>query len=82
MTPHKKTKNTKTVTNAALPARDAFAGLLNYVFRLDITDRQRLQEEFNRLSRVVTLTRFCSLTFPRDLARLPAVREAILAHLT
>jgi hypothetical protein len=64
-----------------LPAREAFIELVRYAFRLDITDRERLGEEFESLGRVVTLPLFFRLAFPRGLSLLPAVREAILRNL-
>jgi hypothetical protein len=65
-----------------LPPREAFSELIRYAFRLDITDRNRLREEFESLSRVVALPLFYRLAFPRDLLFLSAVREAILENLS
>jgi hypothetical protein len=65
-----------------LTPREAFSELIRYAFRLDITDRDRLREEFESLSRVVALPRYYRLVFPRDLSLLPAVREAILENLS
>jgi hypothetical protein len=40
-----------------------------------------LQDDFERLGRLVTRPLFARLAFPRDLALLPAVHEALRADL-
>ncbi len=75
------TANSETVTITPLSARDGLMALVNSAFRLDITDKTRLSQEFEafvHLSSSVVLHR---LTVPRDLKLLPAVREAILKNL-
>lgn len=63
-----------------LTPRAAFVEMVKVAFKMDITDRTRIRDEFERLARIARLPLFYSLTFPRDLSRLPAVREAILDH--
>jgi hypothetical protein len=72
---------TRTVEIARLSARQAFIELFSHAYKLDITDRDMLAREFDLLRRVATLPLFYRLAFPRDFARLPAVRAAIASHL-
>lgn len=65
-----------------LPAREAFAALLEHTYRLDISDRERLRREFDRLARLAARCRVSRLTFPRDLAALDDVRAAVERHLS
>jgi hypothetical protein len=64
-----------------LAPRDAFMALLTHAYRLDITDRLRLSEEFDRLSRAARLPVHSRLDFPRNLERLPTVTKAIMRPL-
>jgi len=64
-----------------LTSREAFVELLQGVFRLDITDRARLDAEFERLSGLARLPIFRRLALPRDLASLPRAVAAIVADL-
>ena len=66
---------------ASFPRRDAFMELVKAAFRLDITDKQRLCKQFERLSCVITSFPVRRLSFPHDFAILPAVRKAILEDL-
>ena len=66
--------------NAVSP-REAFIELVKYAYVLDITDRERLKEDFQRVSRLAVLPLFYRVAFPRDFSLLPAVRQAILDHL-
>jgi len=54
--------------------------LVKQSFRLDISDKERLKEEFNALSQVAELLPVSRLAFPQDLSLLPTVREMILAN--
>jgi hypothetical protein len=80
--PPEEVSGAKAIRIAPLPPREAFSELIRYAFRLDITDRKRLREEFESLSRMVALPLFYRLAFPRDLSLLSAVREAILENLS
>lgn len=70
------------ITLVPLSRREAFLELVRHTYRLDITDREHLRKDFERLSRLTAAPLFRRLTIPRDLALLPAVRAAILADLT
>jgi hypothetical protein len=61
-----------------LSSRDAVVEMVKYTYLIDVTDRLRLRQEFERLSRVATQPLFYRLWFPRDLSRLGEVRRAIL----
>ncbi|MCB0208875.1 MAG: hypothetical protein KDJ52_06085 [Anaerolineae bacterium] len=71
----------ETITVTSLPARAALVALLNYSFRLDISDRGRAQREFERLSELAGALPFYRLAVPRDLMLLPEVVSVILDHL-
>ena len=58
------------------------AALLEYVFRLDITDRVRIKQEFNVLGKIARAVPFYRLTYPRDFSLLPAVRASIVENLS
>ena len=74
-------ENTSTITIIPLLARDAFITLVKYSFHLDITDKKRTREEFEYLGQVANSVPCYKLNFPRDLSRLPEVREAILENI-
>ena len=56
--------------------------MVKFTYLIDITDRQRLHQEFKRLSRVPALPIFYPLSFPRDFSLLPDVHRAILGNVT
>jgi hypothetical protein len=60
--------------------RERIAGLLSHSFRLDITDRERNAREFEMLTRLAEKLPMYRLSYPRRYDKLPAVRDAILAH--
>ena len=62
----------------ALSPHAAYMEIFKHTFHLDITDFQRLAGEMSELSRLVTLGLVYQLSYPRDLALLPKVREIIL----
>jgi len=68
------------VSIVPLSARESCVELVKFTYRLDITDRQRLRQEFERLSRVAALPLFYLLSFPRDFSLLPDVHRAILEN--
>ena len=70
----------KSISIIPLSTRDAFMELVKFTFLIDITDRQRLRQEFERLSRISGLPLFFRLGFPRDFSLLPDVRRAILEN--
>jgi hypothetical protein len=68
------------VTARPLSSRDAVVELVKYTYLIDVTDRSRLRQEFERLSRVARQPLFYRLSFPRDFSRLAEVRRAILTN--
>lgn len=62
-----------------LPPAEAFIELVKYTFRLDVSDRKKLAEEFGPFSRLVTAGYVKRLRYPRELSRLSEVKAAILA---
>jgi hypothetical protein len=63
-----------------LPPREALMEMVQYTYRMDINDSDRLKQDFELLSRIATLPLFYRLTYPRDLALLNSVQEAILEN--
>jgi hypothetical protein len=61
-----------------LSSRDAVVELVKYTYLIDVTDRQRLRQDFERLSRVALRPLFYRLAFPHDFSQLARVRQAIL----
>ena len=64
-----------------LSKRDGFMELINYAFRLDITDPVMLKRQFQFLQHVASKVSVRRLIFPRDFNLLPAIQEAILKDL-
>lgn len=69
------------ITIGALSPRTAFMELVKHTYRIDISDQEKLREEFDYFTRIAALPLFYSLTFPRNLSCLPQVRQAILENL-
>lgn len=65
-----------------LSRREAFMALATHSYRLISTDRDIAQREFERLAGLASLVEVFCLAVPRDHARLPEVRAAILDHLS
>lgn len=70
---------TREIRISPLTKRGALMELVKQTYRLDINDRTKLRKEFLWLTEAAALPLFYSLAFPRDVALLPAVQEAILA---
>lgn len=81
LAPPEETGNAKAISITPVSPPEALISLLQSSFRLDITDRERLRDEFECLTRIAQLSLFYRLTYPRDFAFLPAVQEAILRDL-
>ena len=64
---------------APLTEREGFMALLTASFQLHLDDRERAAELFLRIGALQSAVPVRRLTYPRDFARLPAVREALLA---
>lgn len=62
-----------------VPPAEAFIELIKYTFRLDVTDRKRLVEEFGPFSRLVNSGYVKRLRYPREISLLPQVRKLVLA---
>ncbi len=65
----------------ALSSREAVMALVNSTYRLDITDRERLEREFHELSRLAMAVGLWRLVIPKDFSLLPTVHQIILQHL-
>ena len=72
---------TVTINIDAVSPRYAFMELVKHRYLVDITDRFRLRQEFERLSRIAALPLFYRLTFPRDFSMLRNVQQAVLENL-
>jgi hypothetical protein len=81
LAPPDESNGARDITLTPLRPADAFMELFKHSYHLDITDREKLKEEFEVLGQMMVLPIFSRLAFPRDLALLPAVRECILADL-
>jgi hypothetical protein len=64
-----------------LSSKESFMTLVQFAFRLDITDRIMLKRQFHFLERVASRVSVRRLIYPRNFNLLPAVREAILNDL-
>ncbi len=60
--------------------RDAMIELVRHSFLLDVEEKTMLQHHFSQLTELVSRPMFFRLDYPRDYKKLPAVREAVLAH--
>jgi len=69
---------TQPLSIAALRPSEALIELVQCSYCLDITDRERIRQQFELLGRVAASAPVCRLQFPRDYSQLAAVREAIL----
>jgi hypothetical protein len=61
-----------------LSRREAFMELVKNTFNAQILDSDRLKRQFAQARRLVSAVPVRSLSHPRDLSRLPAVRDEIL----
>jgi len=61
-----------------LSVNEAFPRLAGAVFRIDPSDPEINRREFEVLTSLASSVRFWSLSYERDYAQLPAVREAML----
>jgi len=67
------------ITIAPLPEREAFMVLLRGLIQLHLGDRERSRGLFERIGDLQDAVSVRRLAYPRDFARLGAVREAVLA---
>jgi hypothetical protein len=61
-----------------IPPREALMEMVQYSYRMDINDSDRLKRDFELYSRIATLPLFYRLAHPRDLSLLTSVQQAIL----
>lgn len=61
--------------------KDSYIEIQKCIFNLDPTDRAKLRRDFETIGRLSCWPRFMYLSFPHDLAWLPAVRTAILTDM-
>ena len=66
---------------SALPPRESFVALLKNIFHYRIVDPARLERQFDAAARVVSVLPVKNVSYLRILARLPVVRDALLADL-
>jgi len=69
-------------TIALVRASEAMVELVRHSFLLDIEEREALTLHFALLSRLVSEVKVFRLDYPRDYACLPAVRKAVVDHMT
>jgi len=70
------------VTLRRLSQRSAFLALLKNAFNTDIIESERLRRQFLLCTRIASTIPMKLLSYPRNLASLPLVRDAILSDLT
>lgn len=70
------------VTLRRLSQRSAFLALLKNAFNTDIIESERLRRQFLLCTRIASTVPMKLLSYPRSLASLPLVRDAILSDLT
>ncbi|MDD5559563.1 hypothetical protein [Candidatus Methylomirabilis sp.] len=71
----------KRVTVRRVSQHSAFLALLKSAFNTEIIDSERLRRQFLLCTRIASTVPVKLLSYPRSLASLPSVREAILADL-
>lgn len=69
------------ITITPLSPRNAFLALIKNTFNTMVVNPQRLKRQFVMASRLVERVPVKSLSYPRALRRLPAVREAVRSDL-
>jgi hypothetical protein len=79
--PARSTMRRATIRVAVLPPRESFMALLESTFNYRIVNPARLQRQFEAATRVIRVMRVKSVSYPRILACLPAVRDVLLADL-
>jgi len=62
-----------------LSPREAMLELVKYSYLMDVTDRPRLQQDFERIAKFALNPVFFRLAFPHDYSQLASVRQAILS---
>jgi hypothetical protein len=70
------------VTLRRLSQRSAFLVLLKSAFNIDVIESERLRRQFLLCTRIASTVPIKLLSYPRNLASLPLVRDAMLSDLT
>lgn len=74
-------RDSSAISIETLSPAEAFIELVKYTFRLDVSDRKKLAQEFGPFSRLVSSGYVRRLRYPRELSRLVDVKDAILADI-
>lgn len=69
-----------TIDIQPLQTRDAYLELMTYAFTLDTAHQARMAQQCAVLARIAAAGLCYRLSFPRDYAQLPFVREAVIDH--
>lgn len=77
--PPSETNETKIIP---LSVRESFNALLDGIYRLDVTDKEKITEEFNLLSWLSANTRIARLQFQRQFSLLPQIHQLIYNDLS
>lgn len=80
LTPPARSRSSK-ITITPLSPRNAFVGLIENTFNAVVVDPERLKRQFAMVSRLAARVCVKSLSYPRALEYLPAVREAVRSDL-
>lgn len=80
LAPLEETEEMTEVVITRLSPQESFIELVKHTFQLDITDRVKLRRGFEAVGRLAAAPIYYRLAFQRDVALLPTVCEAILAH--
>ncbi len=72
---------TEDIVIAAMGVADAMLEWTRHSFLLDIQQKPRIASQFRQVAELVALGISYRLDYPRDFARLPEVRQAVINHL-
>jgi hypothetical protein len=81
LTPPRQVFRKQPIRMFALSPRESFLELVKNTFNYRIIDPDRVERQFRAMSRLVDVIGVTKISYPRVLAQLPAVRDAILADL-
>jgi hypothetical protein len=79
--PPRSTVRNHAVRISVLPPRESFIALVKNTFNYRIVNPARLERQFEAATQVISVMPVKKVAYPRILARLPAVRDALLADL-
>lgn len=80
LAPPQETEEMTEVVITRLSPQESFIELVKHTFQLDITDHVKLQHGFEAVGRLAAAPIYYRLAFQRNVALLPTVCEAIIAH--